>query len=93
MSAINDIRLTLDQQQQKAYFYNSHSSTGLVTACIDLWLIIILHTYVNEGTQMINTVRLGALSQSWEKFTFKGKKNVLICECYTPSTNIPKIEA
>jgi hypothetical protein len=66
MSAINDVRLTLDQQQQqqKAYFYHSHSNTSLVTACIDLWLIIVLHTYVNEeGTHLINTVWLCALSE------------------------------
>ena len=48
MSAINDVRLTLDQQKQKAYFYHSHSNKGLVTACIELWLIIVLHTSVNE---------------------------------------------
>ena len=65
MSAINDVRLTLDQQKQKAYFYHSHSNKGLVTACIELWLIIVLHTSVNEEwTHLSNTVRLGVLSQS-----------------------------
>jgi hypothetical protein len=57
MLAINDVRLTLDQQKQKAYYYHSHCNTGLVTACIELWLKIVLHTYVNEErTHLSNTV-------------------------------------
>jgi hypothetical protein len=79
MSAINDVRLTLDhhhhqqqqqqQQQQKVHLYHSHSNTGLVPASIELWLIIVLHTYVTEeGIHLINTVWLSALSDLGEVY-------------------------
>jgi len=77
MSATNDVRLTLDQQkQQKAYFYYSHSNTGLVTVCIGLWLITVLHTYANEGEiYLINAVRLGAVSELGEVY-FKEEESL-----------------
>jgi hypothetical protein len=57
MSALNNARLTSDQHQQIVYSYHSHNSTGLVTACIALYLVIVLHTYVKvEGNAPSYTV-------------------------------------
>jgi hypothetical protein len=70
MSAVNNARLTSDQHQQKAYCYHPRYDTSLVTSCIDLCLVVVVHTYVTvegnpPGLHSTTRFSLSELGEVW----------------------------